>query len=945
MLDVRLLGTFEVKYKKKPINISSRPAQSLFAYLILNAGKSHRREKLAGLLWPDSLEATARDNLRHALWRVRKALESASSTRFLRTDDLTIKFDASADYWLDAAALEKVSENASAHELISVLSAYQGELLPGFYDEWVILEREHLYSIFEHHMARLMSLLQNENRWLDILDWGERWIRLGQKPEPAYRALMTAHAAKGDMSKVAATYERCVKSLREFGIEPSEQTKALYEKLKSGKETPRVAAVLTKVVAKATSSNIPVPLTSFVGRQRELKEIARLFSASRLLTLTGSGGVGKTRLAIEAANESIRKFKDGVYWVELDSLTDATLIPQEIAQALNLREVPNEPLIETLRAYLGSKEVLIVLDNCEHVIRACAHYAEQLLAACPELKILATTTEGLGLFSETIWQVPPLPLPEVQRTLSLSQLKEFASIELFSERAGHAKSDFALNEINAKPATRICQRLDGIPLAIELAAVRVEMMSVDEIASRLDNRFSLLTTGSRTAIPRHQTLRATIDWSHDLLSEPERILFRRLAVFVGGFTLQAAEAVCAQGELKAEDILDLLARLVDKSLVIVEQASATGETRYHLLETIRQYALEKLAGIGEAQAIRDQHLEFFIRLAEEAEPKIFSGEAGIWFSRLDKELDNLRAAMEWSTNSGRAVAALRIAGSLVYFWFVHGPLLSEWNDRIRQALSRPEGLERTLARAKALNGFGFMYWADMYPTDKRPELEEALAIGRELGDQWNIATALRNLGMLASIQGNNVEARSFLEQSLEIWREMGADGKMGSSRTLQFLGDVALNQDEPERARSLYEESAAIWREHGEMNFLAYSVRRLGQLAWQEGDHKKAVALCKESLTLNHELGDLRGMMACLAGFAAIAVAQGKFERAAKLMAAVETQLTSNRLRLLFLDKMEYERNLAKLRGQLDEKTLVRFWSRGKGMSLEQVITFALEES
>src|SRR5215216_5059289 len=232
MLEVRLLGTFEVKDQKKTISISSRPAQSLFAYLILNAGTSHRREKLAGLLWPDSLEETARDNLRHALWRIRKVVESASSTRFLHADELTIKFEGSSDYWLDAAELEKINDNVSADELLAVLSEYQGELLPGFYDEWVILEREHLSSIFEHHMARLMSLLQDERRWLEILDWGERWIKLGQKPEPAYRALMNAHGAKGDMSKVAATYERCVKSLREFGIEPSEPTRDLYEKLK-----------------------------------------------------------------------------------------------------------------------------------------------------------------------------------------------------------------------------------------------------------------------------------------------------------------------------------------------------------------------------------------------------------------------------------------------------------------------------------------------------------------------------------------------------------------------------------------------------------------------------------------------------------------------------------------------------------------------------------------
>src|SRR5919108_3576393 len=278
MLEVRLLGKFEVSSDGKTIAITSRPAQSLFAYLILKAGPAHRREKLAGMLWPDSLEETARGNLRHALWQIRKSLPASQkrSAEYLLADDLSITFNPSAEYWLDVAELEKFSDSASADELMAVLSEYQGDLLPGFYDEWVVLEREHLYSIFEHHMARLMSLLQDENRWLDILDWGERWIKLGQKPEPAYRALMTAHAAKGDMSKVAATYERCVKSLKEFGIEPSEQTRELYENLKSGKETPRTEPESTKLVVKEASSNIPVPLTSFIGREKEVEEIVKL---------------------------------------------------------------------------------------------------------------------------------------------------------------------------------------------------------------------------------------------------------------------------------------------------------------------------------------------------------------------------------------------------------------------------------------------------------------------------------------------------------------------------------------------------------------------------------------------------------------------------------------------------------------------------------------------
>ena len=464
MLEVRLLGKFEVKSDGKPVAIPSRPAQSLFAYLILTAGTSHRREKLAGLLWPDSLEETARSNLRSALWKIRKAFPASDVAAYLFADDLTIAFNASAAYWLDVAELQKASENASVDELMTILSLYHGELLPGFYDEWMLLEREHLVSIFEHHMARLMSLLENEHRWLDIFDWAERWIKLGQKPEPAYRALMTAHAAKGDMSKVAVTYERCAKSLKEFDIEPSEQTKELYKNLKSGKEVSTNVTITP--VEKQSFSSIPVPLTSFVGREQELKEIARLLSASRLLTLTGSGGVGKTRLAIQTAHDVIRQFKDGVFWVGLVGVSDEDLIPQVIAGSLNVREISDEPLIETLKSYFKPKEVLLVIDNCEHLIRACAQYIEQLLAACPWLKILATSIEALGIFNETNWQVPSLSLPEMQDPLSLKELQEFASIELFDQRARSAKSNFVLDERSAPSVAQICRQLDGIPLAI-----------------------------------------------------------------------------------------------------------------------------------------------------------------------------------------------------------------------------------------------------------------------------------------------------------------------------------------------------------------------------------------------------------------------------------------------------------------------------------------------
>src|SRR6266540_3566575 len=483
MLEVKLLGKFEVSNDGKPIAITSRPAQSLFAYLILSAGTSHRREKLAGMLWPDSLEETARDNLRHALWRMRKALEAASSTRFLHTDDVVIGFKESSDYWLDAAELEKLSESASVDELMAVLSSYQGELLPGFYEEWVVLEREHLYSIFEHQMARLLSLLQNENRWLDILDWGERWIKLGQKPEPAYRALMSAHAAKGDMSKVAATYERCVKSLKEYGIEPSEQTRALYERLKAGKEifetAPTVLAPLGEKGKAHPKTNLPVPLTSFIGREREIEEVKHLLSSTRLLTLTGSGGIGKTRLAIQATNDLIKSYKDGVWWVELAPVIDEALVPQAVAQVLSVRESPGQPLTESLKNFLREKQLLLILDNCEHLIPACAQLANDLLTRCADLKILTTSREALDMMGETTFHVPALSFPVLAHLSQIQNLKEFESIQHFVERAAAARPDLALTPQNAFTVTQICHRLDGIPLALELAAARVKVLSLE----------------------------------------------------------------------------------------------------------------------------------------------------------------------------------------------------------------------------------------------------------------------------------------------------------------------------------------------------------------------------------------------------------------------------------------------------------------------------------
>lgn len=942
MLEIRLLGTFDIQDGKQSIIIASRPSQSLFAYLVLNAGTSHRREKLAGMLWPDSQEETARNNLRHALWRIRKVLPAKQGIEYLLTDDLSIGFNASSEYWLDVNQVEKLGEGASLEEVTSALTEYQGELLPGFYEDWVLLAREHISSVFEHHMARLLSLLQEQGRWSDILDWSERWIKLGQKPETAYRALMSAHAAKGNMSKVAATYERCVKSLQEFGIDPSEQTRALYERLKSGRETSEaVPAVQAQEKQAAKRTNLPIPLTSFIGREKEVDKVVHMLNENRLVTLLGSGGVGKTRLAIQASYNVLDQFKDGIWWIDLVGLNDDLLVPKEVARILNLSDRSDQPVTDQLVSQLGSKQMLLVLDNCEHLASSCAKLADRLLSSCAHLRILATSRENLDIFGEAAWHVPSLSLPGTES--SWQELDQFESVRLFLERARVIQSQFRLNDRNAKPVVQICQRLGGIPLAIELAAARVKMMSVEEIASRLDDRFELLTSGSRAALPRHQTLRATIDWSYDLLTEPERALFRRLAVFVYGFTLAGVEAVCDLQELKRGEILNLLGRLVDKSLVNAGQ-SATSTTRYRMLETIHEYARKKLEESGEAVELRNRHLNYFVDLAERAEKNTFGSESVSYHRLLDEELDDIRAAMEWSIHSRQATKAFRLSAALYYFWYNRSLLGREWKEQLDDALPLLEVMERSPARAKALNAMGFLYWADVIPVNPRGKLEEALSIGNELGDKLIIAQSLCNLGLISMTEGRYRDAHFFFRRSLDLFQELGFRNKE-YIWSLTFLGDVVFHLNDLDAARKYYEQSTRALRELEDRNFLAYAVRRLAQLAWYCGEHEKAAGLCRESLMINQELGDVRGMVASLSGFAAIATAQGKLTLAAQIFGAVDALLSSMNMRLVYMDRLERERNLLVLHNQLDPADLDEAWKTGAAMSMEQATAFALQQT
>jgi len=551
MLEVRLLGQFTVQLAGVPVELTARPAQSLLAYLLLNP-VAHRRERLAGLLWPDSSEANARRNLRQALWQIRRALGDQADTLLL-VDEITLAFNTDSHYALDVERIAHPLDDATTvDDLMGAVAAYAGELLPGFYDEWVQLERDRVQAQFERKLNLLLERLVDAHRWTDVLSWGERWIALGYTPEPAYRALMIAHAGLGDQSSVADVYHRCVEALaRDLDVEPSAQTSALYEKLRAGEVALKPPPL---PVVELPTHNLPVPLTSFIGREKEIADICRLLipdgstragEGVRLLTLTGPGGTGKTRLALQAATQLLDTFVDGIWLVELAMLSDPVLVPQTVAALLGVREEPTYPLTRTLTTYLRTKTLLLIFDNCEHIVETCAQFAETLLRACTNLKIMVTSRETLGVMGERVLRVPSLQLPDVHQQLPLHDLAQCEAIRLFVDRTVTVKPAFTLNETNATAVTQICQQLDGVPLAIELAAARVRAMTPEQIAARLDDRFRLLTGGSRTALPRQQTLRAMIDWSWDLLSEAECTLLRRLAVFLGGWTLEAAEAVCS----------------------------------------------------------------------------------------------------------------------------------------------------------------------------------------------------------------------------------------------------------------------------------------------------------------------------------------------------------------------------------------------------------------
>jgi predicted ATPase/predicted Ser/Thr protein kinase len=681
----------------------------------------------------------------------------------------------------------------------------------------------------------------------------------------------------------------------------------------------RRSAIFTRGKKRLQRNNLPAQLSSFIGREAEIIEIKQLLAETRLLTLTGAGGCGKTRLALQVAADLLAEYPDGVWLVELAPASDADLVTQLTAKALGIPEQPRRALMETLVDRLRSKRLLLVLDNCEHLLDACATLASALLKTCFNLRILATSREAIGVAGESVWQVPSLATPDPGATMSLNSLCQFEAVQLFRDRAVAVQSRFALTNATAPAVAQICWRVEGIPLAIELAAARMSALSVAQIAERLRDSFELLSHGKRTVMPHHQTLRATIEWSYALLTDAERSLFQRLSVFAGGFDLKAAENVCAGEGIEHEHILDLGTQLVEKSLVLVREQ--TGTTRYRLLEPIRQYAQNRLRQSGALVVAQRRHVYYFLRVAQGAASRLLGPDTLLAVEELELEHANLLAALAWAA-ANEPESALKLSNALGWFWERRGYLaegrewfkktiaqspatlvdlqgeahvragrLACWQADYEYAIALTEKGLRLCEQSgnrrwagMALNNLGGVaaYRGELAQAGSL--LEQSLSTGKELGDDDLVWRSLGDLGVVAMFQGNYERARDLSKQAMLIGRQRGDED---GGTMLHVLGDVECACGNTEKAASYYEKTLAIGRKLGHKRALAGGLEGLGKVAFDRGDYTRARAFYEEGLQVANEMGQKSEYAITLGiNLAELAGEEGKFDEARRLCMA-----------------------------------------------------------
>jgi predicted ATPase/DNA-binding SARP family transcriptional activator len=917
-LCLRLFGPFALCREGKPLpRVRTRQGHWLLALLVLRHGQEIERSWLAGTLWPESSAPRAYHSLRSSLADLRCCL-GEDAGRLHSPTPHTLCMDLSKAE-VDVLAFDAAVARGDRASLAAAVELYRGPLLEECTEPWAFQEREQTYRAARERLAAL-ALAEGETAE------AERHLRLAIAVDPlresTQRALMQVLAAGGNYAAALLCYRDLrVHLYQELNVEPDAETKTLFQQLRG--EARRLSAKRARALMPglgagsgsgagaadrdlamapdlpaglalrdsldARPHNLPVQRSPLIGREKEVARALELLRREEtgLLTLTGAGGSGKTRLGLQVAADLLPDVEHGIFFVGLAAIRDPHLVPSAVAQTLGVRDVAGAPLLESLKAHLKDKQLLLLLDNFEQVLEAAPLVAE-LLAAAPRLKVLVTSRAALHLRGEKEFLVPPLALPPVGAPLVGAlpnrpghpqgvPLQQYGAVELFTQRAQEVRPEFAVTHENAAAVAEICARLDGLPLAIELAAARIKLLPPQALLGRLESRLKLLTGGARDLPARQQTLRDAIGWSYDLLGKPEKKLLRRLAVFAGGCTLEAVEAACNAGGDLETDVLEGVTSLVDQSLLQREQ-QASPEARLTMLETIREYGLECLAESGEADAIRRRHAAFFLALAEQGS----GGERETaWMDRLEREHDNLRAALAWSAAPGQGEVGLRLGKALVQFWDTRG-YWTEGRAHLAGLLALPGAAARTAARGHALHGAGTMAWHQGDYGAARALLEESLAIFRELDNKEDIALSLRGLGNVAREQGDYGAAQALAEESLAIQRELG--DKRGIASSLWTLARVAHALGDCGAARALYEESLAISRQLGDKRGMASSLSELGHMARHQGDYGAARALHAECLAISREVGNKDGILRSLLGLARVAQAQGDPEKAKALL-------------------------------------------------------------
>ncbi len=1004
-ITIELLGGLHVIAGEREITrFPTQKTGALLGYLAFFLGRSHPREALVELLWPDVTPESGRNSLSVALSSLRHHLEppGVASGTVIQADRFSVCLNAQV-VQTDVARFELAVRRArggseQAHLLAEAVELYRGPLMHGYYEDWVLAERRRLADLYFHEVRRLAGMAEQSGDITKALELARLAVMADSLHEEAQQQLIRLYAAAGQQAAALEQYREMERLLRaELGRGPSSASRSLAKTIEAAAPSvqlatpvrPTDAAIRIRaeenqpsgppdgaaqsVPATATRPvRLPVPLTRFFGREHELEQLCGIHaSRHRLITLIGPGGTGKTRLAIEAARRLQETYAGAVWLIPLADIDDACLLLGAALDALEVvREAGRDPLAQIVDAIAG-RDVLLLLDNFEQIADAGAPIVQALLERAPTLHCLVSSRRALGIAGEKPFPVHPLPVPERQRAGTPDQLMRLASVQLFVDRARSVRPDFQITGHNAAAIAELCERLEGIPLAIELAAGRAQVLTPAQMVAQLGQRFELLVSRQRAASERHRTLRAAIDWSYRLLPPDVRRFFAQISVFRGGCSAEGAEQVCTEPLA-----LDHLAHLAECSLV--HSVECPDGMRFRMLEMLREYAWEQLSP-EERCGVQSRHAAYYLALAEAAEPQLTGPDQAAWLDWLEQEHDNLRAALDYCAAGTTVDSGLRLAAALWPFWRVRG-YWREGYERLRKHLELTRGAGRSRTRVAALVGCCYLGGSLGEHDAVMPLYEEALAAARAIGDLRGIADALHvggnlafDLGQVMEARrrheealrirrcmddrvniaysllnlGNHVlgsspsEAREYYSECLSYWRECGH--RKGVAVALNNLGEAARLEGDLSSARSLYEQSLAIYRELGDLPGVAMALGNLGDVARRQGDYRAASSACVESLAIRWRIGDRRGTASCLEDFGTIAALQGQELRAASLFGAADAVFDAMGLPPRDPEDGYYNPIFAEMKTRIEESAIGDAWKSGRAMPLPDAVRYVLE--